>query len=235
MPEPAAYPETTDRAARPPAPCARRASTRPSPTCATAHLADARRSAAGARPPGHPGRAPAAGRRRDARRASTASSRQGPARHVPAGVGRARRGVVALLDRRRRLPGHADRAGRRRPHWIGEPPVGVPTSGDPRRGPARHRRRAARPRAPARAAAADRRHGRRRRPTTPCAAGRRLPDGTPDELHLPELAHDAGHRPGRPRPLATARCCWWPTRSTTTPPTSGSTRPGRTPSTGSTR
>ena len=83
---------------------------------------------AGPRPPGHPGRPPPAGRRRDADRALPQAG-AGPARDLPARVGRAR-GLVALLVRRRPLARRPDRA-RRRGLWIGEPPVGVPTAGDP--------------------------------------------------------------------------------------------------------
>ena len=51
--------------------------------------------------------------------------------HVPARVRRARWGLVALLHRRGREPGDADRDATASAHWVGEPPVGVPTDGNP--------------------------------------------------------------------------------------------------------
>ena len=105
-------------------------------------------------------------------------------------------------------------------HWIGEPPVGVPTSGNPVEA-LRDTVAALATDAPARAAAADRRHGRRhhlrRRP--PLGEGARRHAG---RARPARAGDDARHRPGRPRPRATGRCCWSPTPSTTTRPTSGS-------------
>ena len=188
---------------------------------------------AGPRPAGHPGRAPAAGRRRDARR-GLPQARPGPARHVPARVGRARRRLVALLDRRRRA------AGPTLTERDGEALLDRRAPGRACRPAATRSRRCATPSprcAPSalrRAAAADRRHGRRDhlRRRAPLGAAARRHAGRPQ----PARAHDdAGHRPGRPRPQRRVAAAGGQRRSTTTPPTSGSTRPGRTPSPGSTR
>ena len=181
-------------------------------------------------PPRHPGRAPAAGRRRDAGR-GLPQARQGRPGHVPARVRRARRasGRATRSSAPRSRATLTERDGQA--HWIGEPPVGVPTDGDPARRAARHRR------------------GPRHRPIAglpPLTGGmvgaitydavrrwEKVPDGGRDELDLPEIAMMLA------TDLAvsttpTARCCSSPTPSTTTRPTSGSRTPGPTPSPGST-
>ena len=94
---------------------------------------------------------------------------RGPARHVPARVGRARRRLVALLLRRRPVARDADRARRR--GALDRRAAG--RRADRRRpagGAARDGRGAAH-RAPARPAAADRRPGRLPSATTRCGAG----------------------------------------------------------------
>ncbi len=84
--------------------------------------------------------------------------------------------------------------------WLGTPPGGLPTGGDPLPVLAETLRAAAH-RAAGRPAAADRRHGRlprlRRRPP----AGADRPDtGGPVTTRHPGAGHAAGHRPGRARP-----------------------------------
>ena len=117
-------------------------------------------------------------------------------------------------------------------HWIGEPPVGVPTDGDP----------TAALRATLEALATDPVEG--LPPLTGGMVGaitydavrrwERVPSELPDVLGVPELGMVLPPT-WRCSTTATDRSSWWPMPSTTTTPTSGSRRRGRTPSTVSTR
>ncbi len=102
---------------------------RGSGTRARPGLARARRlPRAGPRPPGDPGRPPAARRRRDADRA-VPQARPRPAGHVPAGVGRARRRLVAVLDRRGRARARpSPRSTGRRTGWASRRSACPPTA-----------------------------------------------------------------------------------------------------------
>ena len=176
-------------------------------------------------PPGGAGDPPAARRRRDAGRGLPQAGRR-PG-HLPAGVGRARRGlgrhrVEPVLVHRRAQHRHPDRArragrtgsARRRPACR---PAGDPVeraAGD-------------------RAAADQRRPARRPGSALPPLTGglvgflsydivrrfERLPELSTDDLHVPELGHGARHRPGGAGPLRGLGHRWWPTRSCRRRPT----------------
>ena len=145
-------------------------------------------------------------RRRSASTASSPRTRPAPScssRPSTAACGRATRSsaprAAATLTER---DGEA--------HWLGEPPVGVPTGGpplealrdtvaalatDPARGPA----------------AADRRHGRRDRLRRRAPLGAAARDHAATSWACPEIAMMLAPT-SRCSTTPTARCCWWPTR-----------------------
>ena len=134
------------------------------------------------------------------RSGSTASWPQDRPGHLPAGVRRARRGLVALLASS--APPAAATLTERdgQAHWIGEPPVGRAHRRRPARGAARHRRRAARTERPARAAAADRRAWSASVTYDAVRRWERVPDDRRRRARRARAGDDAGHRPRRPRP-----------------------------------
>ncbi len=145
-----------------------------------------------------------------------------PAQHLPAGVGRGRR-VVALLLRRGVRGGHPHRAGRARRTGSGtdaRSPACPPTATRCRCWP--RPSSCCTPRAEA--------------DLPPLVSGmvgylgydvvrrlERLPDANPDDLGIPELAADARRATWPCSTTTPARSGWWPTRSTSTTPPSGST------------
>ena len=85
---------------------------------------------AGPGPAGHPRRAPPHGRRRDAGRGLPQAGRRPPG-HLPPRVGRARRGLVALVDRRRRQPARPSPSATARRTGSASRRSACPPTGDP--------------------------------------------------------------------------------------------------------